>query len=586
MIWSGINEIIQNKKFKDSDIFLDDNGKILTDQKKVANKFNLFYKNVASNLVEKLPKPNTKFQDYLKNPNKNSMFLNETEPGEVFTLLNNLDISKAADIYGISPKLIKLGAHLLCIPPSQIFNKSFELGVFPCKLKVGKVIPIFKSESKFEVTNYRPISLLPIISKVFEKIMYTRIFSCIKKEHILYKQQYGFQKGKSTELAILDLQAKIISSLEKGEIPCSIFLDFAKAFDTVNHSILLQKLQYYDMRGHVLDWFTSYRNDRKQCVSLQNTNSDFITISNGVPQGSVLGPLLFLIYINDIAEVSSTLTFFLFADDTSVFFSHKNQNDLENILNTELEKLSDWLSANKLSLNVGKSNVLLFRPKNAKNELKSKLTINGEKLEEKFFAKYLGILIDNKLTFNNQTDHIKKKLIKSNCLLAKLPHFVPQKLLLNLYNAHIQPSIDYCSLVWSSAPKTYLKEISDVQNKSMRIINFCKPPQATIPLYKTSKMLPLYSNINFSSGKLVWKYSNNKLPEATKNIFSEHGVLINTRDNNKYIIPHRSTETGKKFITFNGILNWNYKIPQNIIQQKSYTSFKNMYKTHLLKTLT
>ena len=370
--------------------------------------------------MEKLPKPNTKFQDYLKNPNKNSMFLNETEPGEVFTLLNNLDISKAADIYGISPKLIKLGAHLLCIPLSQIFNKSFELGVFPCKLKVGKVIPIFKSESKFEVTNYRPISLLPIISKVFEKIMYTRIFSFIKKEHILYKQQYGFQKGKSTELAILDLQAKIISSLEKGEIPCYIFLDFAKAFDTVNHSILLQKLQYYGIRGHVLDWFTSFLNGRKQCVSLQSTNSDFITISNGVPQGSVLGPLLFLIYINDIAEVSSTLTFFLFADDTSVFFSHKNQNDLENILNTELEKLSDWLTANKLSLNVGKSNVLLFRPKNAKNELKSKLTINGEKLEEKFFAKYLGILIDNKLTFNNQTDHIKKKLIKSNCLLAKL----------------------------------------------------------------------------------------------------------------------------------------------------------------------
>ena len=120
----------------------------------------------------------------------------------------------------------------------------------------------------------------------------------------------------------------------------------------------------------------------------------------------------------------------------------------------------------------------------------------------------------------------------------------------------------------------------------MLTYNLLQPPQATIPLYKNSKILPLYSNINSSSGKLVWKYSNNKLPEATTNIFSDHGVLINTRDNNKYIIPHRSTETGRKFITFDGILNWNYKIPHYIIEQKSYTSFKNMYKTHLLTTLT
>ena len=187
--------------------------------------------------------------------------------------------------------------------------------------------------------------------------------------------------------------------------------------------------------------------------------------------------------------------------------------------------------------------------------------MTGVKLEEKSFAKYLGVLIDNKLCFNKQIDHINQKLIKGNCLLTKLRHFVPRKLLHNLYNAQIQPFLDYCTLVWSTTSKTHFKEISDMQNKSIRIINFCKPYHETALLYTTSNLLPLSSNINFSSGKLIWKYFNNKLPEATTKIFSNHGVLKNIRDNNKYIIPYRKTEIGKQFITYKGILNWKHNIP-------------------------
>ena len=424
-IWSGINEIIHNNKAKDlSEIFLNIDGNIIDDQTKVANIFNNFFGTVASKLVQKLPKPNTKFQDYLKNPNKHSIYLNEIEPGEVHELLSKLDISKSGDTYNITPKLLKIAANALCNPLTRIFNKSFELGSFPDLLKLAKVIPIHKAGSKMVASNYRPISLLPIISKIFEKVMYLRLYKFIQKNKILCEKQYGFQKGKSTELAILlDLQSKIIDALEKGKKPCSVFLDFAKAFDTVNHDILIHKLNHYGIRGEALSWISSYLKNRKQYVEINNNNSSLTVIENGVPQGSVLGPLLFLLYINDITHVSQVLTFYLFADDTSVFFSHKNIKDLESIVNQELKKLSDWLIANKLTLNVLKSNVVLFKSKNSPNNLSINLEINNSKLEENLSAKYLGIIIDHKLTFCQETEHIKQKLIKGNLPSCKIKTF-------------------------------------------------------------------------------------------------------------------------------------------------------------------
>ena len=216
-----------------------------------------------------------------------------------------------------------------------------------------------------EIGNYRPISLLPIFSNILEKLMHSRVYSFLQDQNILLKSQYGFQKNKSTEHAILDIQSKIIDAYENKETPCCIFMDFAKAFDTVNHSILLDKLNYYGIRGNTLKWFESYLSNREQCVQIGNHSSGLLNIKYGVPQGSVLGPLLFLVYINDIAISSNILNFQLFADDTCIFYSHKNMATLESILNKELVNVSNWLIANKLSLNVDKTNVLTFRNKNA-----------------------------------------------------------------------------------------------------------------------------------------------------------------------------------------------------------------------------
>ena len=390
-IWKGINEIIHNKSNRNNaEIYLDENGTILTDQKTVANRFNKFYTNVAGNLLKNLGESPTKFQDYLKNPNEHSIFLAETDPDEIEEIILKLDITKSGDIYGITPKLVKYAP---CIAKnlSTILNLAIQQGIFPHQLRIAKVIPIHKGDSKMIVSNYRPISLLPIFGKIFEKIIFKRLTAFILKHNILYEKQYGFQTGKSTEHAIIDIQHQILEALEKKEHPCCVFLDFAKAFDTVNHNILLSKLYHYGIRGTPLQLIKSYLTDREQCVQVNNAISDFNKITHGVPQGSILGPLFFLLYINDIALSSPMLSFYLFADDTTIFLSDKNVKNLEEILNRELVNVSHWLVANKLSLNVKKSNVLLFRTKNNKNTLNINLMLNGIPIEEKLEAKYLGV---------------------------------------------------------------------------------------------------------------------------------------------------------------------------------------------------
>ena len=331
---------------------------------------------------------------------------------------------------------------------------------------------MFKTEDKTDANNYRPISLLSIFDRIFEKVMYKRMMHFINVKNILFSAQYGFREGFSTEHAIVDIVSAIQSNMDKRLFTCGIFIDLKKAFDTVNHQILLNKLNHYGFRGIINNWFESFLCNRSQTLEINKQLSDAALISNGVPQGSVLGPLLFLLYINDIHTCSNTFNFYLFADDTNILYANKNLRSLKATVNSELKKLYLWLASNKLTLNTKKNNFVIFHPYQKSVDYLPQLKIFDTdtnqyvSLEMKNYVKYLGILIDKNLSWKIHIDNVATKLSKTVGLIAKLRHFVPQHTLLNIYRALILPYLSYGLIVWGQASKTHLTKILLLQKKS------------------------------------------------------------------------------------------------------------------------
>ena len=260
---------------------------------------------------------------------------------------------------------MKILREYIAVPLCDIVNVSFSSGIFPDMMKLAKVIPLYKKNSLEVPSNYRQISLLSVFSKIMEKLMHKRLYSFLEKYDILHSLQFGFRTKHSTLHALISLTESVKQTIDEGMLGCGVFIDLQKAFDTVNHSILLQKLQHYGVRSTALNWFSCYVTDRKQYVSVNGRTSDHLKITCGVLQGSVLGPL-FLIYINDLPNVSKFLTFFLFADDTNIYFKSHDLIHLQKIMNRELRKVKKWLDANCLALNIDKTNFVIFHSPHTK----------------------------------------------------------------------------------------------------------------------------------------------------------------------------------------------------------------------------
>ena len=363
--WKGINEIVSIKYKSSSNINqIKANNVIIDDPKMISNAFNNYFVNVGPNTDKDIPKSILGPSTYLKLRVGNDFCILPTNNAEVMLLILQLDDTKSSGPSSIPTKILKIAAPKIVPIFVQIANSSFLSGIFPRGMKLAKVIPIFKNGNILEVNNYRPISLLSIFSKIIEKLMHKRLYSFLESHKVMYESQFGFQKGKSTQHSLIEIVEKIRNCNENKNYGCGIFIDLKKAFDTVNHDILLQKLEHYGIRGTALSWFKSYLNERSQYVFCNNTTSDIKYITCGVPQGSVLGPLLFLIYINDLPNISDKLKFFLFADDTNIFFECNDLAKLQSTVNCELKKLTRWLNTNRLALNVTKTNFVIFSPIN------------------------------------------------------------------------------------------------------------------------------------------------------------------------------------------------------------------------------
>ena len=439
---------------------------------------------------------------------------------------------------------------------AHIFNLSVENGIVPNKMKIAKVIPIFKGGSTEEIGNYRPVSLLPICSKILEKLMYNRIIEFLHKSSFFYENQYGFRKNHSTSLAISELINDIQNNLENGNLCVAIFLDLKKAFDTVKHEVLLRKLDHIGVRGVAKDWFKSYLSDRCQFVQLSNNQSEFDKVCCGVPQGSILGPLLFLIYVNDMHKGVSVGKIRLFADDTCILYSGKCIHRLIEVAESELISMSDWFKINFLAINVKKSNFMIIRSKQKKLPEKLKIKFDNQTIDECSFCKYLGVIIDNHISWKKHIEKVCSKVSAIVGVMFKTRNLMPFRILRQVYFSLIHCHMNYCIEAWGTAYQSVLKPLITLQKRAIRTITFSGFIDHTEELFKLMDILPLNKQVFYNICIMVFKEIKNISCSKfgfSKDVNATH--KFNTRQSKKFqVVSHRTnyfcqsiSHCGKKF---------------------------------------
>ena len=295
----------------------------------------------------------------------------------------------------------------ICTPLQHIFNLSFSTGQHPDILKISKTIPIYKKGSRLSVSNYRPISLLSNLNKILEKLVHNRVYKFLEDFQCIYSLQFGFRKKHSTNHALIDITETIRQALDDKKHVCGVFVDLQKAFDTVNHDILISKLDHYGIRGTANNWFASYLKNRSQFVSILGYESSTKPINHGVPQGSVLGPLLFLMYINDLYSAIKNSKVSHFANDTNLLNISNSSKSMQKLINADLKILYSWLLANKIYLNCDKTEIIFFHKPGEKIP-NLKIKMNGHRIIPSKYIKYLGIYLDETLNGRFHSENLTK----------------------------------------------------------------------------------------------------------------------------------------------------------------------------------
>ena len=432
--------------------------------------------------------------------------------------------------------------------------------------------------------NYRPISVLPVISKIMERILYDQLYNYLTKFRILSDCQFGFRKSHSTTTALLDCTNEWYVNLDKKLFNLVVLIDLKKAFDTVDHQILLKKLELCGIKGQALTLFKSYLTNRNQICQIKNFISSDRAIRCGVPQGSILGPLFFLLYINDLPQCLNKTKPRLFADDTNLTAASQSITELENAVNSDLENLRKWLIANKLSLNVAKTEFILIGSKpmiKGTADFHLNIKIDNKPIKQTQEFKSLGVIIDQYLSWNSNTENICKKVTAGISALRRLKDLADRETLLSVYNALIYPYFKYCCEVWDVFGETQSKRLQKLQNRAARIItNLSNDVDHSIALGELS-WEPLKADRKKTKAKLMYKLLNNVGPNSLTNLFSYKSELTNynLRDISSGLhLPKPRTNKMKKSFMYDGAFLWN-SIPREIRGSTSLNSFQKKIAT-------
>ena len=537
--WQNIKNLLNKnqKPISFPTVFIDDKGEGISDPQKIANSFNDFFTDIGPNLAKTIDtdgKPSA--ESFLPNvPQDLNFSFAHTTREEVRKIIMNLTSKPSAGDDEVSAIFLKDDRiiDLIVSPLTKLINQSLDTGVFPDALKIAKVIPLFKEKGDdFRFENYRPVSLLSIFSKVYERVVFYQLYGYFNINNLFYRHQYGFRKEHSTEGAAIELIDRVLQDLDKNEDPFAIFLDLSKAFDTIDHGILLKKLSHYGIRGTTLNWFESYLSNRTQYVSFKNIKSRLRTIITGVPQGSILGPLLFIIYINDIKNSTTLFDILGFADDTTLYGSVKRFKEitLESgsvaaSINKEIAKVSDWLAINKLSLNASKTKQMhfFFHQDSTRNictenpniQTGIPLKINDQKINRVNKFNFLGTQITSTLSWKAHTDFICAKISKNVGMLRHLKKRVPFGTLKMLYNTLIHSYLNHGILAWGFSPG----RLVTLQNKAIRAITRSRYNAHAEPLYKKLRILRVAEIFLQRGLKFYYWMKNNEVPQYFQEMF-------------------------------------------------------------------
>lgn len=575
MTWKIINGEIGKVKTRNSDIRLIINNKMTNTDQEVANAFELFFTNIPVTTTKSLNSSPALAESLLLNHSvkcENYFEFSHVSYKDILKVFKSLQMKKTADLYGLSVAIIN--SIVDCIAPhlAYIFNKCIDGGVFPDLMKESKVIPLFKSGSTTDPTNFRPISILPTLSKIFEKIILNQLLAHFSANNIMSKKQFGFTRERSTTDAGIYLINTIFDAWEESRDAVGVFCDLSKAFDCVRHDILIRKLQHYGIAGLALDLLKSYLCGRVQKVDVNGTRSSGSVVNMGVPQGSILGPFMFLTYINDLPDlVGDTNEIVLFADDTSLLFKIKRQQSSYDDVNSAISGVVAWFESNNLLLNEKKTNVIKFILPNVR-QVDTNVLVKSEKLETVKTAVFLGITLDTQLQWGPHISKLANRLSSAAYAVGKIRNLSDIETARLVYFSYFHSLMSYGIILWGNAADR--EKIFILQKRAVRAIYKLGPRESLRDKFKEINILTFASQYIYENILYVKK----NISSFKKNSDVHN---INTRHKDKLAVL--VTRLHKVNNSYKGLcIRFYNKIPVDI-QNLPLQKFKSIIKQKLYK---